>query len=195
MPQHRLHPQPIQPHEALHFDFNDYVCLTLMTSCMSCAAIESHSNISFAMSAPEDTKQPLTATAASTVEEVTQEKNKPFEADQLALCVARLDALVHATCDKIPTAATAEGQLKTLREIRDLLAKQGTKTQFVWTVFLQVFGLIFALLFGIFAALSYNIGKLANVESSDANQLAFLSLCLSSNSVSSTYTLYFHELY
>ena len=145
------------------------------------------------MPALHETTPPLAATAASSVEGPTQEKNKPLDADQFALLVSRLDALVHTTCNKMSATDTAEGQLRALHDIRNMLAAQdSSKTQFLWTTFLQTFGLIFALLFGIFAALSYNISKVANVQTSDANQLAFLSLCLSSNSVS--YTLYFHKL-
>jgi hypothetical protein len=137
------------------------------------------------MPTPPDTTQQPAAMSPSSIEESTPEKNKPFDADQFALFIARLDALMHTTCSKLPTTDIAEDQLKALREILHILALQeSTKTQFVWTVFLQTFGLIFVVLFGVFAILSYNIGKGANVQSLDANQLAFLSLCLSSNSVS-----------
>jgi hypothetical protein len=144
------------------------------------------------MSDPHDSTQSLTATAAPSVEEPTPEQNKPFDADQIAFFLAMVEALVHSTSSKIPNGETAEGQLKALREISHLLSsQQSTRAQFMWNVFLQTFGLGFAVMFGVFAALAYNMGNIANVQSSIANQLTFLSLCLSSNSVS--HALYFHK--
>jgi len=71
-------------------------------------------------------------------------------------------------------------QLATLRDILSLIEITSTsKVEFIWSSVLQLAGLIFVVVFGVFAALAYDAANIANKQSSQANQLALLNLCMS----------------
>jgi hypothetical protein len=114
-------------------------------------------------------------------EEKLRESN---ELRGLSHALARQEALLQIICDKLPSIQIAEEELKLLRSIKRRIPSESTKTQFWWNISLQVTGIIFVLLFGVFAVLSYIIGRSTDGKSLEANQLAFLTLCLSGNSVS-----------
>lgn len=98
--------------------------------------------------------------------------------------LARQEALLQLICDKLPSLQVAHEELELLQSIERQILSESSKTQFLWNVFLQLTGILFVILFGAFAVLSYIIGKGTDTKSLEANQLAFLALCLSSNSVS-----------
>ena len=74
-------------------------------------------------------------------------------------------------------------ELALLQKIQKQLQSESTKTQFIWNAFLQVFGLVFVVIFGAFSIIAFRIGEQANIQSIQANQLALLSFCFTSNSV------------
>jgi hypothetical protein len=74
-------------------------------------------------------------------------------------------------------------ELALLQKIHKQLQSESTKTQFIWNAFLQVFGLVFVVIFGAFSIIAFKIGEQANIQSSQANQLALLSFCFTTNSV------------
>jgi hypothetical protein len=75
-------------------------------------------------------------------------------------------------------------ELALLRGIHKQLRSESTKAQFLWNAFLQIMGIVFVIIFGVFSVMAYKIGERANTQASEANQLALLSLCFTSNSVS-----------
>ncbi|PMD19637.1 hypothetical protein NA56DRAFT_646964, partial [Hyaloscypha hepaticicola] len=54
-----------------------------------------------------------------------------------------------------------------------------SKVEFIWSSVLQLAGLLFVVVFGVFAALAYNAADVANKQSFEANQLSLLSFCMS----------------
>jgi hypothetical protein len=102
--------------------------------------------------------------------------------------------LLDSINSKIPPPDTVLEELEILRAIHKQLRSESTKIQFLWNAFLQIMGIVFVIVFGIFSGLAYKIGEKANTQASEANQLALLSLCFTSNSVSlrpsSHYTLF-----
>jgi hypothetical protein len=74
-------------------------------------------------------------------------------------------------------------ELALLQKIHKQIQSESTKTQFIWNAFLQVFGLVFVVIFGAFSIIAFRIGEQANIQSSQANQLALLSFCFTTNSV------------
>ena len=101
--------------------------------------------------------------------------------------------------------AATQAQIKLLEDIHEHLVRQSNENQFLWNVFLQLGAILLALLFGVFAILSYVLGNTANQLSNranqlssaaidsatwsntlatDANKLAFIDFCTSVNRVS-----------
>ncbi len=54
-----------------------------------------------------------------------------------------------------------------------------SKVEFIWSSVLQLAGLLFVVVFGVFAALAYNAANVANKQSFEANQLSLLTFCMS----------------
>lgn len=63
------------------------------------------------------------------------------------------------------------------------LTRPPNKTEFICYAILQLIALVIGVLFGVFSILAYKDAQTANKQSLAANQIALLSLCLSSNSV------------
>lgn len=85
--------------------------------------------------------------------------------------------------------------LEELREIREAQKYEPIKPQFLWTFVLQLFGVAFAIVFGVFAVFGWKSGNHANdltTTANDdannnallANKIALISLCLTEQSVS-----------
>ena len=53
-----------------------------------------------------------------------------------------------------------------------------SKVEFIWGSVLQLVGLIFVVVFGVFAALAYIAAGVANTQASEANQLSLLTFCM-----------------
>jgi hypothetical protein len=92
--------------------------------------------------------------------------------------------LLDSINSKIPPPETVLEELAILRAIHKQLRSESTKVQFLWNAFLQITGIVFVIVFGVFSVMAYKIGEKANTQASEANQLALLSLCFGSNSVS-----------
>ncbi|PMD28679.1 hypothetical protein NA56DRAFT_640267 [Hyaloscypha hepaticicola] len=90
--------------------------------------------------------------------------------------------LLDSINSKIPPPDTVLEELKILRAIHKQLRSESTKIQFLWNAFLQIMGIVFVIIFGVFSVMAYKIGQRANTQASEANQLALLSLCFGSNS-------------
>jgi hypothetical protein len=136
------------------------------------------------MSAQDDNSEPPRSTEVLEGEVLEDNEDKIRESTELSHFLARQEALLQTICDNLPSARVAKEELKLLQSIERRILSESSKTQFLWNVFLQFTGIIFVILFGVFAVLSYIIGKSTDRKSLEANQLAFLTLCLSSNSVS-----------
>lgn len=136
------------------------------------------------MSAQDDNSEPPRSIEALEGEVLEDNEDKVLDTNELSHILARQEALLRTICDKLPSVQIAKEELKLLQSIEHRILSQSSKTQFVWNVFLQLVGIIFVVLFGAFAVLSYNIGKSTDRKSLEANQLTFLALCVSSNSVS-----------
>jgi hypothetical protein len=136
------------------------------------------------MSAQDDNSQLQRVTEALEVEEDNEdEKREPDAFGKFSHILAKQEALLQNICDKLPSVEIAEKELKLLEKIERRVLSESSKTQFWWNISLQLIGIIFVILFGTFAVLSYIIGKSTDRKSLEANQLAFMALCLSSNSV------------
>ena len=92
-------------------------------------------------------------------------------------------ALLKSIDSKLTPQEVSLKELALLEKIQKQLQSESTKTQFVWNAFLQIAGITFAVIFGAFAIIAFKIGEQANIQSSQANQLALLSFCYASNSV------------
>ncbi|KAA8564264.1 hypothetical protein EYC84_011208 [Monilinia fructicola] len=93
--------------------------------------------------------------------------------------------ILRQICEKLPhpneiTKETSE-QTEVLREILTQSTSNDSKFEFVWNAVLQSIAIIFAVVFGTFSVLAYLVGETANKKSTEANQLSFLSLCLSNS--------------
>jgi len=55
---------------------------------------------------------------------------------------------------------------------------EGTKIEFIWSSVLQTVGLLFVIVFGVFAKLAYDAAEVANKQSFEANQISLLTFCL-----------------
>ena len=70
-------------------------------------------------------------------------------------------------------------QLAELRQMVALIEVSTTsKVEFIWGSVLQLVGLIFVVVFGVFAALAYIAAGVANTQASEANQLSLLTFCM-----------------
>jgi hypothetical protein len=136
------------------------------------------------MSAQEDISEPPRRAEALEDEAIEDNGDEIREATELSQIFARQEALLQTICDNLPSVQIAEKELKMLQSIERQILSESSKTQFLWNVLLQFTGIIFVILFGVFAVLSYIMGRSTDRKSLEANQLAFLTLCLSSNSVS-----------
>jgi hypothetical protein len=110
-----------------------------------------------------------------------QSLSSPQDLSQL---LEKQDALLNLLReDRARVSELPEKGVLLLEAIHRRLESEATKTQFFWNAFLQLVGLAFAVVFGAFAVLAWNTGKQANNQSNDANLLALVSLCLTSNVV------------
>ena len=74
----------------------------------------------------------------------------------------------------------SKGQLIELSRIAKYVEISSTsKVEFIWSSVLQLAGLLFVVVFGVFAALAYNAANIANKQSFEANQLSLLTFCMS----------------
>jgi hypothetical protein len=53
-----------------------------------------------------------------------------------------------------------------------------TKVEFFWSSVLQLAGLLFVVIFSVFAALAYDAAEIANRQSAEANQMSFVTFCM-----------------
>jgi tetrahydromethanopterin S-methyltransferase subunit G len=91
--------------------------------------------------------------------------------------------LLKAIHDKLPSAEIHSNltlqQLEVLTVIADRLKYlEETKVEFIWGSVLQLAGLLFVVIFGVFAALAYDAAEVANRQSADANQMSLLTFCM-----------------
>ncbi|QSZ32591.1 hypothetical protein DSL72_002170 [Monilinia vaccinii-corymbosi] len=87
--------------------------------------------------------------------------------------------------EKLPHPNDATKETSEQTELLQALLTQATsndsKFEFVWNAVLQSIAIIFAVVFGTFSVLAYLVGETANKQSTEANQLSLLSLCLSNS--------------
>jgi hypothetical protein len=88
----------------------------------------------------------------------------------------------------------AKRQTELLTIICRELTRPPNKTEFISNAILQLVALVIGVLFGVFSILAYSITQTANKLSLAANQIALLSLCLSSNSVGISVPLICHVI-
>lgn len=75
-------------------------------------------------------------------------------------------------------AETSVHELRSLRSVSDRISLlEASKVEFVWNAVLQTVGIIFVIIFGVFAVLAYNANEIANRQSFESNQLSLLSYC------------------
>lgn len=67
-------------------------------------------------------------------------------------------------------------ELKKIAE--DVRTSSTSKVEFVWGSVLQLAGLLFVVIFGVFAALAYDAAEVANKQSAEANQMSLLTFCM-----------------
>lgn len=115
---------------------------------------------------------------ASSTKEMDVGEYKGLDIDQATQLLSRQETLLKLIYSKLLLVEIAEEQLALLRRLQRQTASQSTETQIFWNMFLQVAGMIFAILFGIFVAFSYIISKVANGKTSDANKLEFFLFAL-----------------
>lgn len=99
----------------------------------------------------------------------------------------RQEELLRSINDKLPPVGDTLTELQLLEDIQKQLCSGKSKSDFLWSCFLQILGVAFVILFGVFSALANISAQIANSQSQDANQIALLALCISSNSVSIKY--------
>ncbi|KAB8292398.1 hypothetical protein EYC80_008132 [Monilinia laxa] len=93
--------------------------------------------------------------------------------------------LLRQICEKLshPNDLTKEtsDQTEILRALLIQSTSNDSKFEFVWNAVLQSIAIIFAVVFGTFSVLAYLVGETANKQSTEANKLSLLSLCLSNS--------------
>jgi hypothetical protein len=133
---------------------------------------------------PVDETHRLPLSPANAVNDSTQEPKNLNDGDISSEHQISQEDLLKAIRDKLPSAEIVSGlskqELDVLNVIADrLLYLEETKIEFIWSSVLQLVGLLFVVVFGVFAALAYNAAGVANRQSFEANQMALLSFCLS----------------
>lgn len=123
--------------------------------------------------------------SATDIQQGSLQETKETESDELSIPpTVTQETLLNAINSKILPPERVLDELLFIRRIHDLLSlSESTKTQFLWNAFLQVMGIIFVIVFGVFSVLAYSTNERANKLTADANQLALLSLCINNNSV------------
>jgi hypothetical protein len=121
-------------------------------------------------------RSPLPSAGRDAMQEGTEKNSTPTS--------LKTSDLLDSINSKIPPPETVLEELAILRAIHKQLRSESTKVQFLWNAFLQITGIVFVIVFGVFSVMAYKIGERANTQASEANQLALLSLCFGSNSVS-----------
>jgi hypothetical protein len=106
------------------------------------------------------------------------------DVQDLNLLLIRQEELLKSINDKLPPIGNTLTELRLLEDIQKQLCSGQSKSDFLWSCFLQILGVAFVILFRVFSALAYISAQTANSQSMDANQIALLSLCIGSNSVS-----------
>jgi hypothetical protein len=106
------------------------------------------------------------------------------DVQDLNLLLIRQEELLKSINNKLPPIGNTLMELQLLEGIQKQLCSGQSKPDFLWNCFLQILGVAFVIIFGVFSALAYISAQTANSQSMDANQIALLSLCLGSNSVS-----------
>jgi hypothetical protein len=96
---------------------------------------------------------------------------------------ASQEDLLKAIHDKLPSAEILSGftqhQLEVPTVIADRLKHlEETKVEFIWSSVLQLAGLLFVVIFVVFAALAYDAAEAANRQSAEANQMSLLTFCM-----------------
>jgi len=60
----------------------------------------------------------------------------------------------------------------------DVRTSSTSSVEFVWASVLQLAGLLFVVIFGVFSALAYDAAEVANKQSAEANQMSLLTFCM-----------------
>jgi hypothetical protein len=99
-----------------------------------------------------------------------------------------------AIYDRVPSGKRLLSLMEQLLEVQKLMADRArhleeTKLEFVWSSVLQLVGLLFVVIFGVFGALALNAADIANKQSAEANQMAILTFCML-NPVSVNFQVY-----
>jgi hypothetical protein len=75
-------------------------------------------------------------------------------------------------------AETSIHELRLLHSVSDRISLlEDSNVEFVWNAVLQTIGIIFVIIFGVFAVLAYNASEISNRQSFEANQLSLLAFC------------------
>ncbi|KAG0647979.1 hypothetical protein D0Z07_5688 [Hyphodiscus hymeniophilus] len=75
-------------------------------------------------------------------------------------------------------AETSKHELRLMHSVVERISLlEDSKVEFIWTAILQTIGLIFVIIFGVFAVLAYNASEISNKRSAEANQLSLLAYC------------------
>ncbi|KAE9367454.1 hypothetical protein N431DRAFT_470886 [Stipitochalara longipes BDJ] len=91
--------------------------------------------------------------------------------------------LLKAIYDKLPSAEMLSGLTQNQLEILIVIAErlkylEETKVEFIWSSVLQLAGLLFVVIFGVFAALAYDAAEIASRQSAEANQMSLMTFCM-----------------
>jgi hypothetical protein len=112
-----------------------------------------------------------------------QESKNAGDSESLLVPPTPEEELLKAIRDKLPSSEILSRLSRDQVEILNVIAQsvkhlEDTKIEFVWNSALQLAGLLFVVIFGVFAALAYDAAAVANKQSSEANQLSLLTFCL-----------------
>lgn len=89
------------------------------------------------------------------------------------------ELLLREISSKLGTIAeTSIHELRLLHSLSDRISLlEASKVEFIWNAVLQTIGIIFVIIFGVFAVLAYNANEIANRQSFESNQLSLLGYC------------------
>jgi hypothetical protein len=112
-------------------------------------------------------------------DEEPHERNRLHEDDNPKDGLVTQELLLRDISSKLGTIAeTSIYELRLLHSISDRISLlEDSKVEFIWNALLQTIGIIFVIIFGVFAVLAYSASQIANKQSFQANQLSLLAFC------------------
>jgi hypothetical protein len=115
-----------------------------------------------------------------------EDTKRPNREETIIELVSRHESSLSQLQNHLLSSSDDSQQVKLLEAIHSQLASQSTPLQFIWNAVLQTLVVSIAFLFGMFSIFAWHGQVKANGISSQANQIALVSLCLSNNFVGGT---------